>query len=110
MTITLRWDDRDKDGVVAKVGLEIGGRVIRSRSMAQRIQVRPGETVLDLGSGAGIDCFLAAQKVGPTGRVYAVDISRNFVLNILRTSREQGLVNVDGVTRTLFLSEGALAV
>src|SRR5512143_1690468 len=31
--------------------------------------LRPGETVLDLGSGAGIDCFLAAREVGPSGRV-----------------------------------------
>jgi arsenite methyltransferase len=37
--------------------------------------LRPGETVLDLGSGAGIDCFLAARKVGPTGRVIGVDMT-----------------------------------
>ena len=36
---------------------------------------RPGETVLDLGSGAGIDCFLAAREVGPTGRVIGVDMT-----------------------------------
>jgi SAM-dependent methyltransferase len=38
-------------------------------------QVRPGETVLDLGSGAGIDCFLAARETGPTGRVIGVDMT-----------------------------------
>jgi len=37
--------------------------------------VQPGETVLDLGSGAGIDCFLAARDVGPTGRVIGVDMT-----------------------------------
>ena len=37
--------------------------------------LRPGETVLDLGSGAGIDCFLAANRVGPTGRVIGVDMT-----------------------------------
>ena len=36
---------------------------------------KPGETVLDLGSGAGIDCFLAAREVGPTGRVIGVDMT-----------------------------------
>ncbi len=36
---------------------------------------KPGETILDLGSGAGIDCFLAARAVGPTGRVIGVDFT-----------------------------------
>jgi ubiquinone/menaquinone biosynthesis C-methylase UbiE len=37
--------------------------------------VQPGETVLDLGSGAGVDAFLAAREVGPTGRVIGVDMT-----------------------------------
>jgi SAM-dependent methyltransferase len=37
--------------------------------------LKPGQTVLDLGSGGGIDCFLAAQKVGATGRVIGVDMT-----------------------------------
>lgn len=39
------------------------------------LQLAEGETVLDLGSGAGIDCFLAAKRVGPTGRVIGVDMT-----------------------------------
>src|SRR5712692_1948608 len=35
--------------------------------------MQPGEVVVDLGSGAGFDCFLAAQRVGPSGRVFGVD-------------------------------------
>ncbi len=38
-------------------------------------ELKSGQTVLDLGSGGGIDCFLAAQKVGPTGRVIGVDMT-----------------------------------
>jgi ubiquinone/menaquinone biosynthesis C-methylase UbiE len=38
-------------------------------------ELEPGETVLDLGSGAGIDCFLAAREVGPMGRVIGVDMT-----------------------------------
>lgn len=34
-----------------------------------------GETVVDLGSGGGLDCFLAAQKVGPTGKAIGVDMT-----------------------------------
>lgn len=37
--------------------------------------LQPGQTVLDLGSGGGIDCFLAARKVGPTGKVIGVDMT-----------------------------------
>ena len=37
--------------------------------------LKPGERVLDLGSGGGIDCFLAAKRVGPTGRVIGVDMT-----------------------------------
>jgi arsenite methyltransferase len=39
----------------------------------------PGETVLDLGSGAGFDCFLAAQQVGPSGRVIGVDMTPDMI-------------------------------
>lgn len=38
-------------------------------------EIGPGETVLDLGSGGGIDCFLAAKSVGPSGRVIGVDMT-----------------------------------
>ena len=42
--------------------------------------LREGETVLDLGSGGGIDCFLAAQKVGPSGKVIGVDMTPGMVV------------------------------
>jgi SAM-dependent methyltransferase len=42
-------------------------------------EVRPGMTVLDLGSGAGIDVFLAAKEVGPEGRVIGVDMTREMI-------------------------------
>ena len=42
-------------------------------------EMTPGETVLDLGSGAGFDCFLAAQEVGPDGRVIGVDMTPEMV-------------------------------
>ena len=58
--------------------------------------MQPGETVLDLGSGAGFDCFLAARKVGPTGRVIGVDMT-DAMLEKARGQRRRrpGLANVE---------------
>ena len=42
-------------------------------------ELRPGETVVDLGSGGGIDCFLASRKVGPLGRVIGIDMTPEMI-------------------------------
>ena len=62
--------------------------------------VVPGQVVADVGAGTGLFTRLFARKVGLQGRVYAVDISRPFVENILRSAREQGLTNVEGVVNS----------
>ena len=62
--------------------------------------IRPGEVVADIGAGTGLFTRLFAERVGPEGRVYAVDISRPFIENIIRSAREQGLYNVDGVVNS----------
>ena len=62
--------------------------------------VKAGMVVADIGAGTGLFTRLFADRVGSAGKVYAVDISRPFVENILRTSREQGFVNVEGVVNS----------
>lgn len=62
--------------------------------------VKAGMVVADIGAGTGLFTRLFADRVGATGKVYAVDISRPFIENILRTSREQGFVNVVGVVNS----------
>jgi ubiquinone/menaquinone biosynthesis C-methylase UbiE len=58
--------------------------------------LKPGETVLDLGSGAGIDCFLAAKQVGPSGRVIGVDMTPEMIARARKAAREtSGVENVD---------------
>ena len=54
-----------------------------------------GKVVLDLGSGAGIDVFLAAKKVGPTGRVIGVDMTQEMVDKAERIARNHGYGNVE---------------
>ena len=57
--------------------------------------LRPGETVLDLGSGAGIDCFLAARKVGPAGRVIGVDMTPEMLEKARQNAGKVGAANVE---------------
>lgn len=54
-----------------------------------------GATVLDLGSGGGIDCFLAARQVGPTGRVIGVDMTPAMIEKARRNLAKVGLDNVE---------------
>jgi arsenite methyltransferase len=57
--------------------------------------LEPGETVLDLGSGAGFDCFLAAKRVGRTGRVIGVDMTPEMVSKARENARRVEATNVD---------------
>lgn len=56
--------------------------------------LRPGETVLDLGSGAGLDCFLAAQRVGPEGSVIGVDFTQVMIDQARENAAKLGLADV----------------
>lgn len=56
--------------------------------------LQPGETVVDFGSGGGIDCFLAARAVGPTGKVIGVDMTPDMVSLARGNARKLGLSNV----------------
>lgn len=56
--------------------------------------MRAGETVLDLGSGAGLDCFIAAEQVGETGAVVGVDFTQDMIDKAEENARKLGLGNV----------------
>jgi arsenite methyltransferase len=57
--------------------------------------LKTGEVVLDLGSGAGVDVFLAANKVGPAGRVIGVDMTEEMVEKATRIARDHGYQNAE---------------
>jgi arsenite methyltransferase len=57
--------------------------------------LKEGETVLDLGSGAGIDCFLAAQAVGPSGHAIGVDMTAEMVDRARENARTNGIENIE---------------
>jgi len=58
-------------------------------------QLQPGETVLDLGSGGGIDVLLSARRVGPTGRVYGLDMTDEMLALARDNQRKAGVENVE---------------
>jgi ubiquinone/menaquinone biosynthesis C-methylase UbiE len=57
--------------------------------------VEPGQTVVDIGSGAGIDCLLAAQRVGPAGRVIGLDMTPAMIKRAEANARTAGADNVE---------------
>jgi ubiquinone/menaquinone biosynthesis C-methylase UbiE len=56
--------------------------------------LRPGETVVDLGSGAGFDCFLAARQVGESGQVIGVDMTPEMISKARANATKAGVSNV----------------
>jgi len=57
--------------------------------------LHPGEVVLDLGAGGGLDCFLAAKKVGPQGRVIGLDMTPELIKLARRNAKKMGATNVE---------------
>jgi len=58
-------------------------------------ELKPGNVVLDLGSGGGFDCFLAAQKVGSSGKVIGVDMTPEMVKKAQANAQKYGYLNVE---------------
>src|SRR5881397_4283618 len=59
------------------------------------LQLEPGQTVLDLGSGGGIDVLLSARRVGPTGKVYGLDMTDDMLALARENQRRAGVANVE---------------
>jgi SAM-dependent methyltransferase len=58
-------------------------------------ELRPGEVVLDLGSGGGIDVLLSAKRVGPTGKAYGLDMTDEMLALARENQRKAGVANVE---------------
>jgi ubiquinone/menaquinone biosynthesis C-methylase UbiE len=78
----VKYDDSD----IGHIPQEVIDRFYGCGSPIVMAQVQEGETTLDLGSGAGIDCFIAAKKVGPKGKVIGVDMT-DPMLEVARRSK-----------------------
>src|SRR5574341_1123345 len=74
---------------------EVSGLSLGCGDPVTLASLTPGQTVLDLGSGGGIDCFLAARKVGPQGRVIGVDMTPAMLEKARASQAKMGMENVD---------------
>jgi arsenite methyltransferase len=63
--------------------------------------LEPGQTVLDLGSGGGIDVLLSAKRVGPTGKAYGLDMTDEMLALALENARKAGASNVEFLKGTI---------
>jgi SAM-dependent methyltransferase len=75
--------------------------------------LREGETVLDLGSGGGIDVLLSARRVGPTGKAYGLDMTEEMLALARRNAHDAGATNVEflrGHLEAIPLPDGAVDV
>lgn len=76
-------------------------------------ELKPGETVLDLGSGAGLDCFLASKRVGDGGRVIGVDMTPDMISRSREAAHANGYTNVEfrlGEIENLPAADGSIDV
>jgi len=77
------------------------------------LSLLPGETVLDLGSGGGIDVLLSARRVGPTGKAYGLDMTDEMLALARENQRQAGVENVEflqGEIERIPLPDGAVDV
>src|SRR5260370_30634282 len=75
------------------------GRAIYDKraEMVEAMGLKPGMDVADIGAGSGLISRLIAQRVAPSGTVYAVDISKNMVDHITKTAQEEKITNIKAV-------------
>lgn len=69
----------------------------RRHAILKALELKSGMKIADIGAGTGFFTQLFSQSVGPDGKVYAVDISREFIDNIERRARDSNLKNIQGV-------------
>jgi arsenite methyltransferase len=82
-------------GMLEGLPLDVTGLSLGCGDPVSIASLKPGETVLDLGSGGGIDCFLAARQVGETGYVIGVDMTPEMLAKANANKVKMGVNNVE---------------
>jgi arsenite methyltransferase len=90
--ITSNLYDAAQEGELPETAIEASLGCGNPTALAK---LKPGETVLDLGSGGGIDVLLSARRVGPTGKAYGLDMTDEMLALAEENKRKSGLTNVE---------------
>jgi arsenite methyltransferase len=90
--ITSNLYDAGQEGEVPDLALKASLGCGNPTALAE---LKPGETVLDLGSGGGIDVLLSARRVGPAGKAYGLDMTDEMLAVAEENRRKSGLANVE---------------
>jgi SAM-dependent methyltransferase len=85
------YDDQQKAGIPIEAVLASLG----CGNPTALAELKPGETVLDLGSGGGIDVLLSGKRVGPTGKAYGLDMTDEMLALANENKRRAGATNVE---------------
>jgi len=85
------YDEAQKSGLPAEAVLASLG----CGNPTALAALEPGQTVLDLGSGGGIDVLLSAKRVGPTGKAYGLDMTDEMLALARENQRKSGILNVE---------------
>ncbi len=88
---TILFEESEKSGLPANAVLASLG----CGNPTALIELKQGETVLDLGSGGGIDVLLSAKRVGPTGKAYGLDMTDDMLALARENQRQSGVENVE---------------
>ncbi len=91
---TVSWDSGYSSGEKAEIPQEAAEISLGCGNPIAMANLREGEAVLDIGSGGGIDAFLAAKRVGPTGSVIGVDMTPAMLQRARLTAKKGGFSNV----------------
>lgn len=107
------YQNPDVDAFVERFEIESREVYAHRQEIVEACQIKPGQTVADIGAGTGLFTRLFAQAVGQKGKVFAVDIAKNFLEHIQKTSRQLNLKTVKTVLasdQSANLPEGSVDV
>jgi arsenite methyltransferase len=110
---TVRWDSGYNSSEKAEIPAEAAEISLGCGNPIAMANLRSGEIVLDIGSGGGIDAFLAAKRVGPTGLVYGIDMTPAMLQRARKAAQKGGYTNVKfrhGYAEKLPVKDGEIDV